>query len=806
MDKKDLQEKKFHSTSVLDLETRKELIRHEEYKNFWNNPTCEEVRSARSQKRVRNTKSVKKLSLQQKRQKVEEKRERTFAEKKKRTQACEDTGARLAIKTKSVKKLSLQKKRKGNNNNNLYTHHPTENKYASLQKDGASKKNNKNANLRPDASLALYTPRNKEGAGSSFKTTQREYLKLKRQLASCTPLHKPGAGIGEHGASIDKQMPKTSELLNVEIKRMKIELEEYYNAQKQRIIPRRLTTEEREVKEKKERIVLERQFKYYLKKLHIENDAWKNIMCPTFKTLKKQVKNMRKCFIGREFMRLAKRCRSLRVKKDLMEEKKKKADEEKMKHQVILAEQRDEAIKTKSAKKLSLQQKKEKGNNNNNLYTHLPTENKYASLQKHAASKKNNKNANVRPGASLASYTLRHKHGAGNTNDIIDDEEDGDYVGKEVLDEKGATWRIISITDNGLKLNWKEVIKKKKKLKDSILIIDEKKEVFAGEMTAKTTLVCYFCKKNGHTSSDCPSPFSKCIISAKETVVVPAVACYFCKKIGHESSDCPSLSPDVVLLKSQKVQEKRKRQKIQKKRKDNMNINNNSNNKNINNNNNNNNNANLRAGASLASNAPLHKHGAGSSLKTPKKRGILSSSNDKNGRTIKSDIKKRKRSDDDMSASAKKQNKKKKEDEEEELEYVGMETIENDGTKWRITSISKDGCVHWEEVVIKKKLSNDGMNFKSTIVGNNTKALRKKQQQQVSGKKLLKQKSRSVSSSSRNRSIIGDVGTLDEGKIQSFLSLNTKRRKKKYEEKDFLRSTKKKKKRMQKIVATIDSL
>ena len=159
-----------------------------------------------------------------------------------------------------------------------------------------------------------------------------------------------------------------------------------------------------------------------------------------------------------------------------------------------------------------------------------------------------------------------------------------------------------------------------------------------------------------------------------------------------------------------------------------------------------------------------------------------------------------------MSASAKKQNKKKKEDEEEELEYVGMETIENDGSKWRITSISKDGFVHWEEVVIKKKLSNDGMNFKSTIVGNNTKALRKKQQQQVSGKKLLKRKSRSVSSSSRNRSIIGDVGTLDEGKIQSFLSLNTKRRKKKYEEKDFLRSTKKKKKRMQKIVATIDSL
>ena len=159
-----------------------------------------------------------------------------------------------------------------------------------------------------------------------------------------------------------------------------------------------------------------------------------------------------------------------------------------------------------------------------------------------------------------------------------------------------------------------------------------------------------------------------------------------------------------------------------------------------------------------------------------------------------------------MSASAKKQNKKRKEDEEEELEYVGMETIENDGTKWRITSISKDGCVRWEEVVIKKKLSNDGMNFKSTIVGNNTKALRKKQQQQVSGKKLLKRKSRSVSSSSRNRSIIGDVGTLDEGKIQSFLSLNTKRRKKKYEEKDFLRSTKKKKKRMQKIVATIDSL
>ena len=477
-----------------------------------------------------------------------------------------------------------------------------------------------------------------------------------------------------------------------------------------------------------------------------------------------------------------------------------------MKHQVILAEQRDEAIKTKSAKKLSLQQKKEKGNNNNNLYTHLPTENKYASLQKHAANKKNNKNANVRPGASLASYTPRHQHGAGNTNDIVDDEEDGDYVGKEVLDEKGATWRIISITDN--KLNWKEVIKKKKKLKDSILIIDEKKEVFAGEMTAKTTLVCYFCKKNGHTSSDCPSLFSKCIISAKETVVVPAVACYFCKKIGHESSDCPSLSPDAVLLKRQKVQEKRKRQKIQKKRKDNMNINNNSNNKNINNNNNNNNNnnANLRAGASLASNAPLHKHGAGSSLKTPKKHGILSSSNDKNGRTIKSDIKKRKRSDDDMSASAKKQNKKKKEDEEEELEYVGMETIENDGTKWRITSISKDGCVHWEEVVIKKKLSNDGMNFKSTIVGNNTKALRKKQQQQVSGKKLLKRKSRSVSSSSRNRSIIGDVGTLDEGKIQSFLSLNTKRRKKKYEEKDFLRSTKKKKKRMQKIVATIDSL
>ena len=262
----------------------------------------------------------------------------------------------------------------------------------------------------------------------------------------------------------------------------------------------------------------------------------------------------------------------------------------------------------------------------------------------------------------------------------------------------------------------------------------------------------------------------------------------------------------VVLPKRQKVQEKRKRQKIQKKRKDNMNINNNSNNKNINNNNNNNNNANLRAGASLASNAPLHKHGAGSSLKTPKKRGILSSSNDKNGRTIKSDIKKRKRSDDDMSASAKKQNKKRKEDEEEELEYVGMETIENDGTKWRITSISKDGCVRWEEVVIKKKLSNDGMNFKSTIVGNNTKALRKKQQQQVSGKKLLKRKSRSVSSSSRNRSIIGDVGTLDEGKIQSFLSLNTKRRKKKYEEKDFLRSTKKKKKRMQKIVATIDSL
>ena len=37
--------------------------------------------------------------------------------------------------------------------------------------------------------------------------------------------------------------------------------------------------------------------------------------------------------------------------------------------------------------------KKEKGNNNNNLYTHHPTENKYASLQKHAASKKNNKNA-----------------------------------------------------------------------------------------------------------------------------------------------------------------------------------------------------------------------------------------------------------------------------------------------------------------------------------------------------------------------------------------------------------------------------
>ena len=97
------------------------------------------------------------------------------------------------------------------------------------------------------------------------------------------------------------------------------------------------------------------------------------------------------------------------------------------------------------------------------------------------------------------------------------------------------------------------------------------------------------------------------------------------------------------------------------------------------------------------------------------------------------------------------------------------------------------------------------MNFKSTVVGNNIKALRKKQQQQVSEKKLLKRKSRSVSSS-RNRSIIGDVGTLDEGKIQSFLSLNTKRRKKKYEEKDFLRSTKKKKKRMQKIVATIDSL
>ena len=320
--------------------------------------------------------------------------------------------------------------------------------------------------------------------------------------------------------------------------------------------------------------------------------------------------------------------------------------------------------------------------------------------QKHAASKKNNKNANLRPGASLASYTPRHKHSAGTANDIIDDEEDGDYVGKEVLDEKGATWRIISITDNGV--NWKEVIKKKKKLKDSILIIDEKKEVFAGGMTAKTTLVCYFCKKNGHTSSDCPSLFSKCIISAKETVVVPAVACYFCKKIGHESSDCPSLSPDVV--KRQKVQEKPKRQKIKKKRNDNMNINNNSNNKNINNNNNNNNIANLRAGASLASNAPLHKHSAGSSLKTPKKHGILSSSNDKNGRTIKSDIKKRKRSDDDMSASAKKQNKKRKEDEEEELEYVGMETIESDGTKWRITSISKDGCVHWEEVVIKKMM------------------------------------------------------------------------------------------------------
>merc|ERR1712100_712520 len=102
-----------------------------------------------------------------------------------------------------------------------------------------------------------------------------------------------------------------------------------------------------------------------------------------------------------------------RAKKDLMEEKKKKADEEKMKHQVILAEQRDEAIKTKSAKKLSLQQKKEKGNNNNNLYTHLPTENKYASLQKHAASKKNNKNANLRPDASLALYTPRNKEGAG---------------------------------------------------------------------------------------------------------------------------------------------------------------------------------------------------------------------------------------------------------------------------------------------------------------------------------------------------------------------------------------------------------
>ena len=128
-------------------------------------------------------------------------------------------------------------------------------------------KNNKNANLRPDASLALYTPRDKEGAGSSFKTTQREYLMLKRKLASCTALHKPGAGSGEHGAGIDKQMPKTSELLNVEIKRMKVELEEYYNAQKQRIIPRRLTTKEREVEEKKERIGLERQFKYYLKKL-----------------------------------------------------------------------------------------------------------------------------------------------------------------------------------------------------------------------------------------------------------------------------------------------------------------------------------------------------------------------------------------------------------------------------------------------------------------------------------------------------------------------------------------------------------
>ena len=53
----------------------------------------------------------------------------------------------------------------------------------------------------------------------------------------------------------------------------------------------------------------------------------------------------------------------------------------------------------------------------------------------------------------------------------------------------------------------------------------------------------------------------------------------------------------------------------------------------------------------------------------------------------------------------------------------------------------------------KKKLSNNGMNFKSIVVGNNTKALRKKQQQQVSKRKLLKRKSRSVSSSSRNLSI-----------------------------------------------------